>query len=119
ILPVFGFSFTLPVRSIRTAMDGAFIRLQPCPFQTVENIFLRSGYIAALVGILNTQYKISLVLLCKQIVIQNSSYTTQVQSPGRTRCKSYPYFFCCWHKRKSKADKSILQEYNYLSLLLS
>jgi hypothetical protein len=71
-------SFTLPVRTIRTAFHRAFIGREAAPFEAIVNIFFSPCNVSRLVGIFYPQNELTAVLMGKQIIVQNGANSTKV-----------------------------------------
>jgi hypothetical protein len=54
-----GLSFALPVRAISSRKLRALVGLQSTPFQGVQDVFLCSGNIAALIRVFDTEDKVT------------------------------------------------------------
>lgn len=89
-----GFPFTLAIGAIFTGMEGTFVGLESTPGKAVQDILLRSLYIAALVGVFDTEDKVAFMLAGEKIIVENRSDASQVQPPCGAWCESKPDFFC-------------------------
>ncbi len=58
-------SLALSVRTKISAFARTFINFHPGPFQRINNILFGSLYISGLIGILNSQYKFTVVMAGK------------------------------------------------------
>jgi hypothetical protein len=88
-----GLALALSVRPMRAALLGAFVGFQTAPSEAVDNIFLCTGYIPALIRIFNAEDEIAPVAPGEQIVIKDRPDTPKVQSTGGAWRKSYSDFF--------------------------
>src|SRR5690606_23643598 len=83
---------TLAVGPKAPFLSGAFIKGDPTPLKGLHNIGLRPFHKSVLVGILDAQQKIPLMLFGKKVIEQGSSQSSNVQRPRGTWGKSHPYF---------------------------
>ena len=66
-----------------------FVYADTQPIECLEDIFLCTGHETGAVRIFDTKQHIAAVLAGKQIVIQGSAHTADMQRAGRTRRKTY------------------------------
>jgi len=65
----FRLALTLAIGAIGAGVQGALVGVESAPGEAVEDILFGPGYIAALVGVFNTEDKVAMVLACEKIVI--------------------------------------------------
>jgi len=69
VIESFRLALALAIGAIAAGTKGAFVGVEAAPGETIEDIFLGSGYVAALVGVFNTEDEIATVLACEKVVI--------------------------------------------------
>ena len=82
-------ALTLAIRAILTTEADTLVELDAEPTERLDDIILRSGHETAGVGILNTEHEVASVLTGKQIIIQRSTHSSNVQSTRGTGCKTH------------------------------
>src|SRR5579885_2953802 len=85
-------ALALQIRSELAADMGAFIPIQPQPFQPLIDGGHRFLRVALAVGILDAQHEFSAVMPCKQPVKQGGARAADMQIPGRRWSKTNAYF---------------------------
>jgi hypothetical protein len=64
-----GLALTLPIRAETARVKGALVGIEPAPGEAIENILFGTRYIAALVGVFDTEDKLALVLSGEKIIV--------------------------------------------------
>ena len=67
------------------------VELDTKPLERLDDILLGTRNETVRIGILDTEYQIATMLLSKQIIIQGSAHTTDMQSTRWTGRKTYSY----------------------------
>jgi hypothetical protein len=83
------FSLALPVGSVCPAFKNTFIESDPTPAKGLNNVLLRTGYIARLIRIFNAKDELPAMFAGEQIIIQSGSDTSDMQGTCGTRGKPY------------------------------
>ena len=97
-------ALTLAVGTLVTTETHTFVKPNPQPLERLDNVFLSTWHETVRIGILNTEYQVATMLLGKQVIIQGSAHTADMQSPRRTWCKAHPNS-SFRHKNRSFACK--------------
>jgi len=69
LIESFRLALALAIGAIGAGMEGALVGVESAPGEAVEDIFFGPGYVAALVGVFNTEDKVAMVLACEKIVV--------------------------------------------------
>jgi len=69
LIESFRLALTLAIGSIGAGVQGALVGVESAPGEAVEDILFGPGYIAALVGVFDTEDKVAMVLAGEKIVI--------------------------------------------------
>ncbi len=80
----------LPVGAVVAAKARPFVRLHTQPFQGVDNVFLRPGHVARLVGVLNAQDESATVLAGQEVIVQSGAYPADMKRTGGAGGKTKP-----------------------------
>ena len=105
----------LTIRTIISAETHTFIKLYAQPFEGFDNVLLRTRNKTVGISIFNTENQISAVLTRKQIIIQGSAHTTDMQCTCRTRCKTNSYFSFCHSGLYLKIRRKIKLNFPFFS----
>ena len=97
-------ALTLAVGTLVTTETHTFVKPNPQPLERLDNIFLSARHETVRIGILYSEDQVATMLLGKQIIIQGSAHTADMQSPRRTWCKAHPNS-SFRHKNRSFACK--------------
>ena len=84
-------TLTLTVGTFVAAKAHALVKLDTQPLERLQDILLGTWYKTVRIRILNTEHKLTAMLACKQIVIQGSAHTADMEGTRRTGCKSHSY----------------------------
>ena len=84
-------TLALPVRAVLAAERDTLVELDAEPAERLDDIFFSSRYEAVAVGIFNAEHHVATMLAGKQVVVQCSAHTTDVQRSRGTGCKSHPH----------------------------
>ena len=84
-------TLTLTVGPLVATEAHALVKLDTQPLKRLQDILLGAWYKTVRIRILNTEHKLTAMLACKQIVIQGSAHTTDMEGTRRTGCKSHSY----------------------------
>ena len=95
ILLVYVAAFGLTVRTMFSTKADTLVKRNAQPLERLQYIFFRSRHKPVGIGILNAENQISSMLTGKEIIIQRSAHTTDVQRPRRTRGKTDSDFSFC------------------------
>ena len=101
-IPTFG----LAIRTIVSSEANAFVEMYAQPLERLQDIFLRPGHKTVAVRVLDAEHQVAPMLACKEIIIQRSTHTTDVQGTRRTGRKTY-------------SDPSFCHIYRFLFLSLT
>ena len=85
-------TFRLTIRAMITTEAYTFVKLDTQPLERLNDIFFCSRHETARIRIFNTENQITTMLTGKQIIIQSSAYTTDMQRSSRTRSKTNSNF---------------------------
>ena len=97
-------AFGLTIGTVISAEADSFVKPDAQPLERLQDILLRARNKTVAVRIFNTENQIATMLAGKEIIIQRSTHTTDVQGTRRTGCETY-------------SDPSFC--HSYLSLFLS
>ena len=95
ILLVYVAAFRLTVRTMFSTKADTLVKRNAQPLERLQYIFFRPRHKPVGIGILNAENQISSMLTGKEIIIQRSAHTTDVQRPRRTRGKTDSDFSFC------------------------
>ena len=93
-------ALALAIGPVVAAEGNALVELDAQPLESFNDVGLGLGHEARSVGVLNAEHQVAAMLACKQVVIQGSAHTTNVQWPRGAGCKAHPYssFTHVWSK---------------------
>ena len=82
-------TLTLAIRTFVATEADTLVELDAQPFERLNDILLGTRHKTVGVGVLNTEHQIAAMLLGKQVIIQGGAHSANMQSPRRTRGKTY------------------------------
>ncbi len=93
VLAVDRFAFALAIGAYRATGLRAFIRHQAAPPEAVHDVCFRTGHESGLIGVFDAEDEVTAVLAGEEIIIEDSTYATQVESARGTGREADPDFF--------------------------
>ena len=88
-------ALALTVRAMTSSEGNTLVEFQSEPSECLKDIFLCARHKPVGVSILNAENKISVMLTCKEIIIQRRTHTTDVERACWTWCKTHTNFSFC------------------------
>ncbi|EJW91904.1 hypothetical protein EVA_19992 [gut metagenome] len=85
-------AFTLTVRTVFTSEADPFVKLDAEPLERLNDIIFSTRYETVGVGVLNAEHHVTAVLTGKEVVVEGSTYTADMQRSRGTGCEAHANF---------------------------